>query len=901
MELGTRVGPYEIIGRIGAGGMGEVYRARDTKLGRDVAIKTLPSELAKDPDRLARFDREAKLLAALNHAHIAAIYGLDEHAGTQYLAMELIEGETLEQKLKNGALPLEDALRLALQVAEALEAAHDKGVVHRDLKPANVMVTPDGQVKVLDFGLAKAFGGDPSGAVPAHSPTLSAAMTKQGLILGTAGYMSPEQASGQATDQRADVWAFGVVLYEMLTGLPVFSGESVPHILADVLRTEPDWRRLPKGLPPRLKLLLERCLKKKVRDRYHSIADVRVELEDLLRDPQHGAVGSPARAAPRWRYALPAVITLVLGAVFASAYFMSRPPVAPARSAAAPPSVSRFTITPPPEAPLANLGGYDLAISPDGKRIAYVAENAEHAGVVDLYVRELDQLDARVLPAAQFAAPSGGDVNPFFSADGRSIAFSARDRGGLVRVGIDGAPPLKIADSPSPFLGATWTADDKLLMSTGRQLVRRSVNGSAEEVLTPEDPDAFVMSPVPLPGGRAVLFGRLKDNVESVAVVDLSTGEQKTLIENAQNATYTASGHIVYARGTTLMAAPFDPAELSLTGEPVSVLQGVRHPNPTTAADYAVSANGTLAYVPAGSEAVQRAALAWVDRAGKVEGWAVGELIESPHSPRLSPDGTRVVVARGTFSASTLWSYDLRGRPPIPLGTGSGNEMPVWSSDGRDVAFVEIGSGFMVTIRGDGSGLAQRQLRGERISGGPAHWLATGDLLFVQALAKTGIQVVSTKTDTPVRDVIVNDYEAYDPALSPDGHWLAYASNRTGAPEVWVQAYPEGAAVRVSARGGYEPRWSADGKELFYLQDMAMMAVRVQPGSDFSFAAPVELFRGGFVVFPDPFIGSYDVARDGRFLMIQQDEEARVRSGSASIVVVQNWTEELKRLVPARK
>ncbi len=314
LEPGTRFGNYEIGEAIGAGGMGEVYRATDTTLERDVAIKTLPRELAQEPDRLARFEREAKLLATLNHAHIGAIYGLDAHDGKQFIVMELVEGITLEEKLKAGALAVDDALRIALQIAEALEAAHAKGVVHRDLKPANVMITGDGVVKVLDFGLAKAFSGNPNEASPAHSPALSMAMTQQGLILGTAGYMSPEQASGQATDQRADIWAFGVVLYEMLTGLPLFSGESVPHVLADVLRTEPDWSRLPKNLHPRLQFMLERCLEKKVRDRYHSIADIRVDIEKILSDP-HGAtaaaVSAPASRST-WQRVFPVATALVL-------------------------------------------------------------------------------------------------------------------------------------------------------------------------------------------------------------------------------------------------------------------------------------------------------------------------------------------------------------------------------------------------------------------------------------------------------------------------------------------------------------------------------------------------------------------------------------------------------------
>jgi serine/threonine protein kinase len=386
---GTRIGPYEILSTLGAGGMGEVYRAVDTKLGREVAIKTLPSALAQDPDRLARFEREAKLLATLNHAHIGAIYGLDEHAGTQFIAMELIEGQTLEQKLKDGPLPVEDALRIGLQIAEALEAAHEKGVVHRDLKPANIMVTPNGVVKVLDFGLAKAFSGNPNEASPAHSPALSVAMTQQGLILGTAGYMSPEQASGQATDQRADIWAFGVVLYEMLTGLPLFSGESVPHILADVLRSEPNWNRLPKNLHPRVKLLLERCLAKKPRNRLHSIADARIEIEAILADP-HGAAGEGGGAEAVRSGSLPqrlavAVVLLAVGAVVAgvAAWTLKPEPQRPLR---------RFSYRlPSDQSLLANQPNLvNLAVSPDGRRFAYSARVGDSN---TLFVRELGELD----------------------------------------------------------------------------------------------------------------------------------------------------------------------------------------------------------------------------------------------------------------------------------------------------------------------------------------------------------------------------------------------------------------------------------------------------------------------------------------------------------------------------
>ncbi len=896
LAIGTRLGAYEIIASIGAGGMGEVYRAKDTKLGREVAIKTLPSALAQDRDRLARFDREAKLLASLNHAHIAAIYGLDEHEGTQYLAMELIEGQSLEEKLKDGALPVDDALRLALQIAEALEAAHEKGVVHRDLKPANVMVARDGQVKVLDFGLAKAFAGDPGQAIPAHSPALSAAMTQQGLILGTAGYMSPEQASGQATDQRADIWAFGVVLYEMLTGLPVFSGESVPHILAGVLRTEPDWNRLPKRLDPRLKRLLERCLKKKVRDRYHSMADVRVEIEDILGNPETG-LDSADPARPLWRRALPAAATLVIGALLASAYLLSqRPPSAPA--AVAPPMpVSRFEITPPATAPLASLGGADLAISPDGKRIAYFARKPD-TGNVELYVRELDALEARPIPGTE--GRSVGNMNLFFSADGKSIGYFAPDRNGVVGVTIDGRPTVKIIDAPTPaFLGATWTTDNTLIYSSGRRLLRVSAGGGGTpEPLMAERQDGGIAGPASVPGGRAVLFHAMEGGNDLVGVLDLETGEEKTLVEGGANPVYVDSGHIVFARGTTLMAVPFKASELAVTGEPIALVQGVRR-TPGGAAHFAVSANGTLVYEPttddSGTEALS--AVVWVDREGEVVERAVGDLVNSPRDPRLSPDGTHLLLVTGSITNGDLWNYDLGGRPPIPLALPNDNRFPVWSPDSRQVAFIIVqGSGAdLAGLPADGSVLAPRILR-HPTPGAPLDWSDAGEFISITNPNSPDIVAIPATGTAEARQVVASDYLEFDPALSPNGRWLAYVSDRTGGFEIWVQGYPDGVPVRVSRDGGLEPQWSRDGRELFYLQGNAMMAVAVDTGDAFSFDAPAQLFSGRYFQRPGPAVRTYDVASDGRFLMILPGDENSA-AAPASIVVVQNFSEELKERV----
>jgi Tol biopolymer transport system component len=879
--------------------MGEVYRAKDTKLGREVAIKTLPATLAADKDRLARFEREAKLLASLNHAHIASVHNLDEHDGTLYIAMELVEGETLEQKLKTGALPLEDTLRIALQIAEALEAAHEKGVVHRDLKPANVMVRANGDVKVLDFGLAKAFSGDPNQATLAHSPALSVAMTQQGLILGTAGYMSPEQASGQATDQRADIWAFGVVLYEMLTGLPLFSGESVPHVLADVLKTQPDWRRLPKNLHPRLRQMLERCLEKKVRNRYHSMADVRVDIERVLSDPRGGAVVA-SEARPFWRRAVPvSAAALLLGAVLTSIYFIAlRQPAVPPE-AAAPLPVSRFVITPPATAPLASQNPGDVAISRDGKRIAYVAQNLER-NTVELHVRELDALESRPLPGTETDAA----MMPFFSGDGRSIGFFAGQRG-VLSVAVDGRPSIKLLDAPETgFVGASWEANNTLIYSSWRRLHQSTASGGGTPVpLTAERQGAdFVAAPALLPGGRAALFVDIEGATEYVAVLDLETGEEKRLLEGG-TVVYSETGHIVFGRGTTLMAAPFNVAELAVTGEPVAVLQGVRHPGPGTATDFDLAANGTLVYVPVPGDAVEsESAVVWVDRTGNAVGRAVSELVNGPVDPTLSPDETRLLLVAGGRGEGAVWSYDLRGRPPIPLALAGNNRFPVWSPDSRQVAFarVEGASTTIFILPADGSVLAPEPWGATGLLGIPKTWSAADELILLEVRGGSNLNITARPIRAPddVREIVATDFAEVDASLSPNGGWLAFVSNRTGRDEIWVQGYPDGVAVRVSTNGGIEPKWSADGRELYYLQGNAMMAVAVESEGEFSFEAPEQLFAGSYLTISGPFGSSYDVARDGRFLMIEPPGTSTA-AAPASIVVVENWAEELKRLVPA--
>jgi serine/threonine-protein kinase len=590
-------------------------------------------------------------------------------------------------------------------------------------------------------------------------------------------------------------------------------------------------------------------------------------------------------------------VTLVLGAVLASAYLLSqREPAAPVAATPALP-VSRFVITPPAEAPLAMLGGAQLAISPDGKRIAYFAQNLENANVV-LYVRELDALEARPIPGTE--GRSVGNMNLFFSADGKSIGYFAPDRGGLIAVTIDGRPSIKIVDTTvaGTFLGATWTPDNTLIYSSGAQLQRVSAGGGGSaEIVMPERQSRMVAAPVLLPGGRGVLFHAVEGGSDLVGVLDLETGEEKTLVEGGANPAYTDTGHIVFARGTTLMAVPFAAAELSVTGEPVALIQGVRR-TPGGATHFALSANGTLVYEPSSDDASESlAAVVWVDRAGEVAERAVSDLVTNPRDPRLSPDGTRLLLVTGVVADGDLWSYDLGGRPPIPLAQPADNRFPVWSRDSRQVTFARIeGAPELFTLPADGSVLAARSLRGPGAIGVPHVWSEAGELL----LSRNPGDIVAVPADGSgeVREILASEYAEYDPALSPNGRWLAYVSDRTGETEIWVQGYPDGVPVRVSRDGGFEPQWSHDGRELFYWQGNAMMAVAVNSDGDFSFAAPMQLFSGRYFQFPAPGARTYDVASDGRFLMILPGDE-NTAATPASMIVVQNFTEELKERVRA--
>jgi eukaryotic-like serine/threonine-protein kinase len=600
--------------------------------------------------------------------------------------------------------------------------------------------------------------------------------------------------------------------------------------------------------------------------------------------------GAATRATSQRAYLL---VAGLVGALLAGSlvFMLTRPMPTPRL-------VSRYFVTPPAAAPLSALGGVDLDISPDGARLAYFSRDAQSDGIT-LYVRDLAELDARVVPGSENTDPGAEQGHPFFSADGKWIGFWSPGQG-IMRVAVAGGPTLKMVADPTGFFGADWAADDTLIFSSGSGLFRASARGGGTpELLTDgaESGGAVHVAPRLLPGGRAVLFTLIESNSERVAVFDLATHERRILNEDGQNAVYAATGHIVFARGTTLLAQPFDVERLVVTGEPVALLHGVRNPGANTAADFALSATGTLAYAPAGVAANATGTLVWVDRNGNIAGQVVGEPLESPREPRLSPDGLRLALTTGPFDDGDLWIYDLGGRLPILLAGAGDNRFATWSPDGRQVAFTSNrgGSYVLYAAPADGSVVDPLPARTGGPDAVPADWSIAGDLI----LTRDGdITATRFEPESEMRDVVATTSAEGNPALSPDGRWLAYASERTGRPEVWVKPYPDGVPVRVSGDGGAEPRWSGDGRDLFYLQGNAMMVVAVQAGSELPFAAAVELFVEPSL-YKDPSVGShtYDVSRDGRFLMIQQSPRA-TDAAASSIVVVENWFEELQQRMP---
>ena len=894
---GERLGPYEIDTQLGAGGMGVVFRARDPRLERDVALKILPEEFARHPERLARFEREARLLASLNHPNIAAIHGLEVAEGRPFLVLELVEGEDLARRIARGPVPAEEALAIARQIAEALEEAHEKGIVHRDLKPANVSLTPDGRVKVLDFGLAKAYAGDPvTGPASdlSQSPTLAATGTQMGVILGTAPYMSPEQARGRPVDRRADIWALGVVLYEMLTARQAFQGDTVSDTLAAILKQEPDWSALPPGLPPGVVRLLGRCLQKDPRSRLRDAGDARLEIAEAMAP----GAGAPGGVEPRRRFSwAAAALGLAVGATLAITALVALRRTAP--SAAAP--VSRLAVRLPAEAPygVRSYPGSSIAISRDGATIVY--RDAKLGG---LHVRRLDESEVRSIPGAE-----GGCNQPFFSPDGEWVAYFTD--GALMKVPLNGGRPVTLVrDLPNAsWLRGSWADDGSIVFDTWNAGLRviPADGGEPRPLTRPES--EWHLGPESLPGSDRVLYFAQTSTGFRIEAISLDGSGRRTVLENASHPHALASGHLLFVRDGGLMVSPFDLGALGVTGPavPVPIEAMVDHVNVgAPLPQIAVSLNGTLVYAPARSAAQQQSTLVWVDPQGKVEELATVPFAW-PHF-QLSRDGSRLALAGRDRGLVRIAILDLARKTLTPLReeTLDYPAMPVWSPDGERIFFSRFGTheGEILSQAVDGAspqGLMKM----------PGTWLAPHSLSLDGRFLVFTIYHPETASDIWMLDLTASGGERaarpfladagnqWCPALSPDGQWLAYASVETGRNEIYLRRFPGGESkVRVSAEGGFAPLWSPDGRALFIQSDegFQVTAVPIQTTPALRLGEPRRILDGVFAASSD--MGrSFAVAPDGRrLLMVRQQGDQRT---ATEVIVIQNWFGEIERLAGA--
>jgi serine/threonine-protein kinase len=902
---GARLGVYEIQAAIGQGGMGEVFRATDTRLNRDVAIKVLPAAFADDPDRVTRFRREAQVLASLNHPNIAAIHGLEETGAADgqpqhALVMELVDGATLADRLALGPLALDEVIAIARQIAEAVEYAHDRGIVHRDLKPANIKVRTDGTVKVLDFGLAKAL--EPSALSSrsaAQSPTItSPAMTRAGVIMGTAAYMSPEQARGKPVDRRADVWAFGCVLYEMLTGRRAFPGDSVADAITAVLAREPDWTVLPPSTPVSVRRLLRRSLEKDPARRLRDVGDARLDLlenEGANRAGVEESSGLPGRDA-RWIFfATGAVLSAALA--FSAWWWFSDP--APV------PQVRHLTLTLSPPAT-----GLSIAFSRDGSRLAYSARDPD-TGRNLIHVRPLAERQSHPLPGTENAA------NPVFSPDGAWLAFISIEapegafapHGQLKKVAVTGGPPIVLADAVA--LGVSWGPDDTIVHAAetenGVGLYRVSATGGTPERLTTPNRDSGEQRhgwPAHVPGSNAVLFsitGQPTFDDGRIAILS-GPGDYRTVVEQGYRAQPLTSGHVAYVLNGNLMAAPFDNAGGRPSGAAVRLVEGVRSAALAGQAMFAFSNSGLLVYQVEAADSEERT-LVWVTR----EGLRTTIDIEPDMYayPRLSPDGRSLAVGSNR-PPRDLWLIDLDRLARTPLTSGDRGltaTPPIsdWTPDGRLTINRRVNTPEttleVIDPRADGRSILL--LSRPSLIAGPSWSPSTAVMAFFQFENATARDVwVMDAATSETRPFVQTRANERAPRFSRDGRWIAYVADPTGRDEVYVRPYPgPGAAIPVSTNGGREPVWSPNGRELFYREGGRFMAVAVEAGPVLTLGRPTMLFEG--LDQPEILgVPNYDVAADGRFVMVAG--RAARAAPSAGLNVVENWFEELNRVAPAR-
>jgi serine/threonine-protein kinase len=892
--------------------MGEVWRAKDTTLGRDVAIKTLPAEFAPDDGRVERFTREARLLAALNHPNIASIFGMETSHGTPFLVLELIEGDTLADRLsksiagssghdgrpRNTPIPVEESLRLAIQIADALKAAHESGVIHRDLKPANIKVNGDGRVKVLDFGLAKTFALD-AAVISGDSPTVSLHTTRPGVVLGTAGYMSPEQVKGEAVDKRADIWAFGCVLYEMLTGRQAFGATDPTTIMARVVDREPDFSILPANLHPRLTDLLRRCLRKDAKHRYQDIGDVRMDLDAILADPSGPIVEPVTRVDATPRSSLWWAAAVLVAAVVAGAAGWVLKPAPPSD----PRLVNRFEYWLPDGLDFHNRSANVIALAPDGQSYVYNATGG-------LYLRFVKDLQPQLISGTE-------DVtNPFFSPDGQWIGFWNRTSKAIEKVAVTGGAAVRIV----PFLfepsGISWSSDDTILWARVNTIGRVSSNSGTPERIFEAEPDKVLSGPTLLPDGKGILFTEAKDgkwDEGEIFVVSLDPSRTRTFVLKGRAARYLSTGHIIYAVGNQLLVSEFNLAELKTVGTPVRVARGVVGAGTSDSANYGVSNDGSLmlvadALINAVGDALT---LVWVDRTGKETAIHI-----DPAAyvwPRLSPKGTHIAAFVSTTN-NDVWTVDLTRQPPARARWRhpSLDAFPVWTPDSEYIVFSSdrgerpAGRRAFFQRRADGASEAEHLIDVETSN----HWWAhsfspSGGLLaFSYRGSTTGadIGLISLEGARTWKPLIETPAQEFHPAISPTGNWVAYSSDLGGTQDVYIDRFPNlGQRVPISTGGGLSPLWSGNETELFYVRgDGAIMTVPIQHGSKLTVGKARVIVPAGPYLTTRKEVVNYDYdPKRQRFLLVRpvrnDDPKSRPR-----IVTILNWFTELAEQMPKR-
>jgi eukaryotic-like serine/threonine-protein kinase len=895
IAVGTMIGPYEIVGWLGAGGMGDVYRARDPRLGREVAIKLIPETLATDASRVRRFEQEARAAGQLNHPNILAVFDVGISRGAPYVVSELLEGESLRSRL-HGALPPRKAVDYARQIAEGLAVAHDRNIVHRDVKPENLFITHDGRIKILDFGIAKLT--QPSDDVARH-PDLPAE-TEAGMVVGTAGYMSPEQVRGESVDGRSDIFSVGTILCEMLTGRQPFTRETAAETMTAILKDDPP-QPLSSEASPALARIVARCLEKTREMRFQSARDLAFGLEVLSDTGLNGSLFPTHVSGFSFRRVVPWVVAgaLAFGLAGAVAWNLRRP--------VPPVAVTRFPLRLPPGQLLDGLGGaHMVALSPDGMRMAYVATPFR------LYLRSMSEVDVKTIPGTESYV---GVREPVFSPDGDSIAFYAVADQTIKRMAITGGTATTICAADSPT-GINWGPDGLVFGQGRRGIMRVAPGGGTPEVIVRVKDGEMAHGPQMLPGGLHVLFtlatGTARDSWDNARIVvqSLKAGERKTLIEGGSDARYVPTGHIVYAHSGSLYAVAFDVQRLELKGGPAPIVEGVGRATGgvTGAAYFSISSTGSLAYVPGPVSPFALLDVALMDRTGKVE-----PLNLTPGAyawPRIAPDGTRIAIGTDDDKEAVVWIYALSGTSAMQrLTSGGNNRFPIWTSDSKRVAFQSDRDGDLAIFwqPADG-GTAQRLTRpNQGESHAPESWSPNGDrfLFTVTKGSDVSLWTFSLQDRRATPFGAVHSSNPTNAVFSPDGNWVAYARTERGVTTIYVQPFPAtGTRYQVFAKGSdnsHHPHWSPDGKELFYdprITVFESVSVTTQPAFAFGKAVAVpRLFQGSPVSSRTP----YDITPDGRFLgLITAGHMEYVRGSVDQIQVVLNWFEDLKARVPTR-